>query len=94
MGRKSTRLQKELLRERIADIACGAGIDNIWGEDGDYWCAGAVELERFMLAIQRALVHDHKDEYTRKHTIAVSAIGHFESLNSATDYLWNCGIRA
>lgn len=80
--------QKAALRQRIADIYCGAGGRNI-DTDDDFPLLD--EASRFIPAMKALLVKEgDKSTYLWES----GNLDHFDSIDSATDFLFAGGIRA
>lgn len=74
------------LRQRVADIACGALGGNFDHEDE---FATADFLERFMPALK--VVFGTEDN---GYAFGLHCLGHFNNIDTTTKHLWDCKVRA
>ena len=93
MSTVKEKLQKEQLRHRVMDIAIAAGIDDVEGDDGDYWCHENVELYRFCMALKRIFIDQIEGQQRKNDFITIHTITSLDSLNASVEYLWAMGIR-
>ncbi len=82
--------ERAALRQRICDIGLGA----TYGEaDSEDYFFGAEELERFVTALKRTFSsgYSNRDEDPR---FMSHNIGSFGTIDKATDFLFEDGVRA
>lgn len=82
--------QKQFLRPRLIDLAVGAGVDDVEGED--FWCCDNESLVRLIrgvhISFDKELPSWLKGRFTEYTTITK-----YDSLNSLFDWLWDLGVR-
>ena len=83
--------KKQQLRQRLIDMASGAGIDDV--ECGDYWCYDVHALQRLIIAVSDAFSCQLEDSMQIWLKDAVS-LWAYESLNDLQSWLWGMGVRA
>jgi len=92
MTKRKTKAQRELeqkaaLRQRIHDIAVGAGVDDV--VEDDYWCIDPESLCRLLIAARHIFVTDG-NEYLFK----AYSIDKYTCLDNLTDFYYRNGVRA
>jgi len=80
---------KQALRQRIADIAAGAGCCDFDTTGG---CMALLDLPRFLAALKVRL--PLLDEPGNQYMLGHSNLDALETLDEATEHLWTCDIRA
>ncbi len=76
------------LRQRLHDVAVGAGISDVDGVD--WWSFDLEGLRRFIQSVDLLFV----DGDEKKHLTAHWNIDEYDSLDKTTDFLFRNGIRA
>ncbi len=85
--------QQAALRQRLIDMANGAGIDDV--ESGDYWCHDVHSLERLIRAVDGAFREQAEAKGCSEDILTVYyQLARYECLDELFDWLWGMGIRA
>jgi hypothetical protein len=102
--KRKTQRQKQLdkekawLRQRLSDIAHGAGggwpIEDA-PEDGGgiYATLEAEEFGKFIAGLEAVFCLGAQDHYRKRHATAHRNLKHFDTLDQLTDWLIVCGVR-
>lgn len=85
---KKQKQQKKALRRRVSDIANGAA-GYLFDQEDEF--ATASFLERFVPAIE---VSFGFNESNHTYICKTHNLGHFNNIDSTTDFLWEQGVRA
>lgn len=83
--------QKSQLRQRLIDMANGAGLDDV--ECGDYWCYTSDSLERLIRCVNNAF-SDGLEEYQQESMNAYTSLSFYGCLDDLQNWLWGMGVRA
>jgi hypothetical protein len=85
--------QKAALRQRLIDIANGAGIDDV--ECGDYWCYDTDSLERLIRSVDGAFKDQAISNGCAEDILSVYwQLPRYKCLDDLQEWLWGMGIRA
>ena len=83
--------QKAALRQRLIDMARGAGLEHV--EDEDFWVYSASDLCRLMHSVNVSFVNQ-LDEVYRHCVTGHMHLDKYECLNDLQEFLWSLGVRA
>jgi len=95
MSEKLTRkelAEKLTLRNRLIDMARGAGIDE--PEQGDYWCFTMKSMSRFVCAVVDTFQEQSENLGNDELLCAPWNLRNYECVNDLVDFLYRLGYRA
>ena len=96
--KRTTKQQREdqqqiALRQRLIDMANGAGIDDV--ESGDYWCSDVDSLERMIRAVDGAFRQQAIDNGCADDVLTIYwQLPRYKCLDDLFEWLWGMKIRA
>ena len=91
--------EKAALRQRIEDIACGAGVDIDGLEESDLLlCFDCSTFGRFLKALKNTFHHQEKfddgSEIDNRHLFEEYSFEHYDTIDNITNHLYKGGVRA